>query len=493
VDAIFFRANGGTVRFDIATGRPHYVSPMRPDCFDGVIVANGLLYWWPSVCDCQLTLYGVTCLGPAGNFPFYAPAREEERLAVFGQIPEEEKISAGPADWPTFRADNERFARIAVELPRKKPRTEEIRIPGAFELTPPIVVGKTIYLADGRGVLYAYDTEGRERWRFYTGGTVRISPTYWRGRIYVGSGDGYVWCLASRDGRPVWRFRAAPTERLIPVYGRILSTWPAASGVLVAEGVAYAAAGLANYDNIYVFALDAESGRIKWQNTTSGHLNREARTGPGVQGHLLLHGGKLYLAGGNAVSPAIYDIRDGRILNSGEKLNICESIALRGWELYLIGDRVAVGGQPFWRDPVYPVVDPTVKRKLFHVPCGDRDIVWENDEEVRCYPPLPREALTRSVRKRTYPGHHIIPDWGRLKVKERPFWSRRIPRGAAIAVGKNALILAAKTDLFCLSLKDGRTLWQLPLPAEPVRWGLALGRGGLIVVALKGGKLLILK
>ncbi len=52
------------------TGRPQWISPMRPQCHDGVTIANGLLYWWPSVCDCQLTLYGVTCLGPAGDFDF---------------------------------------------------------------------------------------------------------------------------------------------------------------------------------------------------------------------------------------------------------------------------------------------------------------------------------------------------------------------------------------------------------------------------------------
>jgi len=49
------------VRFDVATGKPHWISPMRPPCHDGVVIANGLLYWWPSVCDCQLTLYGITC------------------------------------------------------------------------------------------------------------------------------------------------------------------------------------------------------------------------------------------------------------------------------------------------------------------------------------------------------------------------------------------------------------------------------------------------
>jgi len=81
-DAIFFRAQGGSVRLDIASRRPQWISPMRPPCHDGVTIANGLLYFWPSVCDCQLTLYGITCLGPAGNFDFSRKATGTERLEL---------------------------------------------------------------------------------------------------------------------------------------------------------------------------------------------------------------------------------------------------------------------------------------------------------------------------------------------------------------------------------------------------------------------------
>ncbi|MHC4889920.1 MAG: outer membrane protein assembly factor BamB family protein, partial [Planctomycetota bacterium] len=48
-DAIFYRASGGSVRLDVASNRTQWISPMRPPCHDGVTIANGLLYWWPSV------------------------------------------------------------------------------------------------------------------------------------------------------------------------------------------------------------------------------------------------------------------------------------------------------------------------------------------------------------------------------------------------------------------------------------------------------------
>jgi hypothetical protein len=48
----------------------------------------------------------------------------------------------------------------------------------------------------------------------------------------------------------LWAFwRAA--ERLVPVYGTLMSTWPVTTGVLVDNGTAYFAAGMANYDGTY--------------------------------------------------------------------------------------------------------------------------------------------------------------------------------------------------------------------------------------------------
>ena len=105
-DAIFFRAFGGSVRLDLASNSIQWISPMRPNCHDGVTIANGLLYWWPSVCDCQQTLYGITSLGPAGNFEFNTHATESQRLEESAEAHDDtERFIVGSLDWPTFRAD----------------------------------------------------------------------------------------------------------------------------------------------------------------------------------------------------------------------------------------------------------------------------------------------------------------------------------------------------------------------------------------------------
>ena len=130
-----------------------------------------------------------------------------------------------------------------------------------------------------------------------------------------------------------------------------MSTWPVASGVIIEDGIAYFAAGIVNYDGTYVYALDATTGKIKWQNNTSGHLDSEAHTGVSVQGHMLISDGKLYLASGTSVSPAIFDLEDGRCLNDPAPLKLFGSVAPRGSELYKIGDKVVAGWYAFLRRP----------------------------------------------------------------------------------------------------------------------------------------------
>ena len=66
IDSIFYRTSGGTVRVNVAANSAEHIAPMRPPCQDGVIISDGLLFWGPWMCGCQLSLYGHICLGPAG-------------------------------------------------------------------------------------------------------------------------------------------------------------------------------------------------------------------------------------------------------------------------------------------------------------------------------------------------------------------------------------------------------------------------------------------
>jgi outer membrane protein assembly factor BamB len=489
LDSVFFRAMGGSVRFNCASDKPEWISPMRPGCHDGVTVANGLLYWWPYVCDCQLTLYGVTCLGSAGEFNFRPDWKDADRLAAAAESNDVQPCPIEPADWPTFRGNSQATALSRSSVPRTARLLWQTKLSQSVDIRPtaPVAVGDLVFVAGSDGATRCLEaTQGEAKWTAYTGAEIRLPPTIWDGRALVGSGDGHVYSYEAATGRELWRLRAAPQERKIPVYGQLLSTWPVSTGVLIQDDTAYFGAGIANYDGTYIYAVDPATGYVKWCNDTSGHLDPIARTGVSVQGHLLTHADKLYLAGGNAVSPAIYDLRDGQCLNDPAPLARCESTSPRGWELFLVGDRVIACGRPFYGRPGVPVYDPTVTNKMFHASTGKRDIVWLNNQAIACFDPLDKDELSRCVSDEKIP-RHITQTWGKFQTSQHPYWKRDCPDSLAIAVAENAVVLADTQKVIALDLITGGLLWEQALPAAPVPWGLALNRHGNALVTLTDG------
>jgi outer membrane protein assembly factor BamB len=431
-DGILFRAYDGTTRLDLGAGQPRWIAPMRPSCHVGVVIAGGRLYWVPWTCDCNLQMFGVISLGPAGAFPFGRNAVEAERLekgvVAPGGVAE---LPVGASDWPVYRANSARTAETPVAVPEKVSLLWQTPPRAGYEPTAPVAAGGLAFVGGSDGIVCALDAKtGQVRWKAYTGGAERFPPAIAGSLALVGSGDGWAYAFEAASGRLVWRFRGAPAERRIPVFGALLSTWPASAPVVVEKGVAYVAAGLNCFDGTHVYALEAATGKIVWQNNTSGHLDADSRTGVAVQGETLLHDGKLYLAGGNAASPGVYDTADGRCLTPPPQG--IYSRAPRGRELRLDKGGVAVAGQPFYSQRDCPVYDKAVE--------------W------------PEQRVTAK-------------NAALLFLQEK-------------GGGKPAWRLAARDRA------AGTELWAQPLPAEPVRWGLAVDAAGRIIVTLTNGQVL---
>jgi len=282
LDSIFYRASGGSIRYAPASNAVEHIAPMRPPCHDGVIVSEGMLYWGPWICGCHLSLYGNIGLSPAGDFQARAKARQDERLE-------------------TGEGDLRKVAPLEGQPARSGNATR---------------CGDMIFTAGQDGVVEAHSARDQALvWKSYTAGGINFPPAVWKGRVYVGSNDGRVYAFEGATGRLLWRFRAAPAERIIPVYGKLMSTWPVAGGVVVADGTLYAAAGIAHYDGTHVFALDAVSGKVKWHNGGSGSL-AECKNGISLQGELRIEGDKLTFCGGNAYPQAVFDLATGNCLTA---------------------------------------------------------------------------------------------------------------------------------------------------------------------------------
>jgi len=486
VDSIFARGHRhtGTLRFDVAYQQPRRLPGMRPACQDGVIVANGQLYWGPWMCDCNHSLVGVISLASAGDFEFDAKASEKDRL-VTGTRASVAPLETSASDWPTYRGNNRRTAATPVAVPDKVSPVWQTKPTPGVEPTAPTTAGGLAFIAGSNGTVRAFDAAtGREAWRAYTGGAVTYPPTIDDGRVYVGSGDGWVYCFEATTGRQLWKFRAAPVERKIPVYGRLLSTWPVASGVMVEDGVAYAGAGIICHDGTHVYALDARTGSIRWQNNTSDNLLGEDETvGVSVQGHLLMHDNKLHMAGGNVVSPAIYDIKTGECLNKLEQ-KPDKSLddhwkmqrSSRGSELFVVQGKVAVAGEMLYRAPIDGPPSRYFAKFLLQASAGDV-IIQGTDKLMLRVDPKPDD-----------------------KGKPRIIWQdKSFARTEAVVLARNAVIVAGelpgmKPDaplrpaLAARDAETGKLLWAMELPARPRRWGVAVDRDGRVLVTLVDGR-----
>jgi outer membrane protein assembly factor BamB len=283
-----------------------------------------------------------------------------------------------------------------------------------------------------------------------------------------------VYCLEAATGRRVWKFRAAPAERKVSVYGALLSTWPVGSGVLVHEGVAYAAAGMANYDGTHVFALDALTGKIRWQNNTSGHLPASRPdSGAGVQGNLLLHDGALYMPAGNLAVIARYELADGKFsrVSSSDRQNVI------GKDLYVIDGQVRTTGYPlYWRQ-----LD-SHHLTLLRVAAEGGHLTVSNN-------------LVGLAEPRPNSSNQPVFIWSRPVFQEY----------AGVVFGANAVVVAGMDwtgegpeargtgGIAALDPKDGKVLWKQGLPGLPVMFGAAIDRNGRILVSLQDGRVVCLE
>jgi len=477
IDSIFSRGlrHAGTMRTTIAEHHPQRISIMRPPCQDGVVIANGMLHWGPWMCTCNLSLVGNIGLAPAGNFQFDAAASETERLKSYVETGQTiEPLAFKPGDWPTYRADNQRSGTVGVEIPSDVGLAWKYQPPGSLDPAAPVTVGGLVFLGGSDGAIRALDTQnGKLRWTAYTGGPIIYPPAIDEGRLFVGSGDGWLYAFEAASGRLLWRFRCAPAERKIHCYGRLSSTWPVASGVLVDRGVVYAAAGIANYDGTHVYALDAATGKIRWQNNRSGELGGvDQSLGVSVQGHLLLHQDRLYLAGGNVVSPAAYQLKAGQCLNApGDEW---DTKAPRGSELFVVDGEVSAFDQSLYAPKEYHAASYFAS-----------DFRQVNSDEV----------IIRSTG-----GRIARTDPNSTNEQKENLWiSEGFERVAAMALGENAVVVCGRLPssdsseqsrhtLAALAVEDGRTIWSRSLPSMPGSWTLAVDSASRIIVALQDGQ-----
>jgi len=282
-------------------------------------------------------------------------------------------LRAAEHDWPTWRYDAGRTGATALELASELHLQWKRELPTpqpAFPHDPrvcfdrsyePIVVGHRIIVPSMvTDSITAYDTQsGREAWTFFSDGPVRFAPVAAKGRVYFVSDDGCLYCVDGERGHLLWKFCGLPADRIghkLLGNERLISRWPARGGPVLADGRIYFTAGIWPNEGVFVYAVDADTGRLVWKNSDVGFL-KEAQLDHGTrrdgglapQGYLAVIGGRLVVPCGRAL-PAFFDRATGHMepYTSGWGGRIalakgCWYVCGQGDYLFQSGDLYALG------------------------------------------------------------------------------------------------------------------------------------------------------
>ncbi|GMV82453.1 MAG: hypothetical protein AMXMBFR7_36370 [Planctomycetota bacterium] len=525
---------------DMEEKKPVARQYMKPACAVGNIVANGLRYSAPHWCRCLNPFRGLLAWGRGPEaakpaFPLEAGAPAQPAA-----------LDATAEDWTQYRRDGAHTGASPVSVGSTAP-VEQWRFapPTASLPTPVISVGGSIFAGGEDGIVRGIDAKtGKGLWEFPTAGKVYFPPTYSDGRVYVGSSDGRVYCLAADTGMAQWRFRAAPEDRRMLVYDRLTSRWPVNSNLVVDNGTVFACAGLVDTEGVYVHALDARTGNVKWTNDALG------KSGHGMvpMGAMAMANGRLWLrtdrghpsfdpeTGALAKLPAdggdSADDGPDEPAPKAEDKNVPANLTPEppsrertgmGKDMgFFAGKYLIDGGRRLYSeqcdrvqsrcDAFAQALDASgtalyprymLARRgapMFLMPAWDDELLVSTlghklsavlvKEQLRCL------DATRAMDK----GVRAV-----LQAPPAARWTVASPHLNALALAQDAVLIlqgvakeispglsSQKTvmtswRLAALNREDGKELWSLTVPSEPVFDGLTIDRNGRILVALANG------
>ncbi|MFV1965786.1 MAG: PQQ-binding-like beta-propeller repeat protein [Pirellulaceae bacterium] len=466
----FYRPGGGegrTVYFDMKSHQlADYEGVVRPGCFDGVVPANGRLYWMPLACDCW-QVHGTFSMAPRSTLKEPAAWADTPVWAA--------PASSAPADredWPMFRANASGTATVSAAVPRKVRESWRRRLPGGG-LTAPVCARGRVFVGGDDGTVRALDAaEGEILWETSSSGAVVVPPAYWKGRVVFGSCDGALYCLDAANGKRLGRAELAPEKRFVNIMDRFMSAWPLGGGVVVSEdGIAYAAAGSTAADGAVTAALDVTTGQYRWRQAYT--LDRkDPKLSFGVQGNLLLSGNTLYIHGGAPVGIVALDA------GTGENPRIVARLEA-GRDLFLGPDQTPLSSGPelYTDDYARTTIFKRHQGRVYFQTSG-RHIALVDGRLFCAHDPRALDRIVEIMNKDPRTGKKMgggtVPwDVMKVPVDDSILWAGDTADVVGLAVGIDGLVVLHGDCVEGVGL-DGKTLWTASLPSEPVRWGIAL-------------------
>ena len=342
----------------------------------------------------------------------------------------------------------------------------------------PIVVDNLVcFGSSADGTVTALNAAtGKPKWTFYTEAPVRFAPAAWKDRLFVGGDDGHFYCLMIADGRLLWKKLGGTEVDRFLGNDRMMARWPVRGGPVVDGDIVYFGAGIWPTEGIFLYAIDAETGKEIWMNDKSGsismpqpHPGAHAISGISSQGYLAAGEKRLIVPTGRAV-PAVFDKGEGSLTSFQLQANGQRG----GADAMVIGDAVVNAGYIYDADTQTvrgAVGKPCVAHPKWLVSFSGKKLVGWNAESLW----NAKEVPDRSGKKTR-----------RVVELSKPVWTVDAPLpdvAEMIAVG-DTLVLGGKNRIAAFDLTSKNTVWTHEV--DGLAAGLAFAGGKLIVSTDKG-------
>lgn len=351
------------------------------------------------------------------------------------------------------------------------------------------VAGGTLYYAtstDGRVVALDAAT-GSQRWCYVTDAPVRFPPALWRDRVFAAGDDGFLYCLAAADGHGFWKLRGGPRTDMLLGNDRMISRWPARGGPVVVDGIVYFRAGIWPSEGVFLYAVDAATGKPLWCNDSSGtiemaqpHPGAKAKSGVAAQGNLVVAGDALLVPTGRAV-PAVFDRADGKF----RYFHLQANRSAGGSAVVAIDRHFFNGGTMF--DTADGALSQVLASKGLDKPEGVGHS-YVADIQIAAHPRwvvYSAENRLSAIDRQKLVVEKQSTDAKDKKTKAKalatPAWSVQllVPEVASLIVAGDSVVVGAKNLVMLCDAASGQTEWQAQV--QGTAYDLAVADGRLYV------------
>ena len=346
----------------------------------------------------------------------------------------------------------------------------------------PIVVADRLYMASSanNSIACYQANSGEELWKFYTESPNRVAPLWYKNKLYVGSDDGHVYCLDAYTGKLQWKRSFGKGRKMIG-NGRIISSVPIRTGLVVSGDTLFVAAGLLPEEQVSVNACNVNDGALLWSHDIKDLA---------PQGYPVLNGDQ-WIVPNSRVQPMVFSTSTGRLSerlkgDGGANVAVVDGRTVYGvdWQGELEAQRLlesAITGYKVTGDSQRLFVASEFSLTAINVEHFTNNYKAQDKIEIQL------KALASHMKGTSIDGINQLDSLRQALegLKADKFnWQTEISKPYAMIKAANAVITGLQDKVVAYDTKSGQKVWGASVKGRP--YGLAICGQKLFVSTDKG-------